>query len=547
MRWLNKFPFNLILVLIICSYLLVAGLYAVFTPAWQAPDEPAHYNYVRYLAENGRFPVLHYGDYPHVYLEHIKAARFAPEMSIDPLRYEFWQPPLYYTLATPVYRLFGGALLPLRLLSVVLGAGLVVVACAIALEMRPGDTALALGVAAFVAFVPMHLAMLASVNNDALAELLLASVVLLLVRLGREPGVRSDLGAGGRSLAPRGRSMGVSRPARDRQAARLSYLLVIGLLLGLGLVTKATVYVAIPLALVALLMSEGRWASFAGRALALFIPALALALPWYARNVAVYGWPDLLGTINHAAVVAGQLRTADYLAAVGWATYLESFVTTTFHSFWGQFGWMAVPMDRRVYLALGLLSVLMVLGFVFFVWKGTDRGSGRTAHTHPTSAPSLDRDGTGGAGRSPSGKDWKIGSRETGMILMAAWLILTSLMYVYYNVTLVQFQGRYLFPMLIPIALLGVVGLREILSRRRAWAAAGICAAALIVIVVSSLGGGSLDKWGVLFAGGATLGFIVRRRLPSSFDGWLPAIPLAGLAGLSVYSLFAFVVPYLSP
>ncbi len=37
-------------------------------------------------------------------------------------------------------------------------------------------------VMAFVAFGPMHVAMLASVNNDALAELILAALLLLLTR-----------------------------------------------------------------------------------------------------------------------------------------------------------------------------------------------------------------------------------------------------------------------------------------------------------------------------------------------------------------------------
>ncbi|MDI6834774.1 MAG: MarR family winged helix-turn-helix transcriptional regulator, partial [Rhizobiaceae bacterium] len=31
-------------------YLALASLYAIRTPAWQAPDEPAHYNYIRQIA-----------------------------------------------------------------------------------------------------------------------------------------------------------------------------------------------------------------------------------------------------------------------------------------------------------------------------------------------------------------------------------------------------------------------------------------------------------------------------------------------------------------
>jgi 4-amino-4-deoxy-L-arabinose transferase-like glycosyltransferase len=304
-------------------------------------------------------------------------------------------------------------------------------------------------------------------------------------------------------------------PLAQRKAVRLSYLVFVGLVLGLGLVTKATVYVAIPLALLALLLSARQPVPLAKRALPLFLPALALAVPWYARNIAVYGWPDLLGTINHDAVVVGQLRTADYLSDVGLAAYLKDFLTTTFHSFWGQFGWMAVPMDRRIYLALGLLSALIAVGYLAFVSQSNG---------------------------------WKIrGSAGAGIIVVALWAILTSLVYVYYNLSLVQFQGRYLFPMLIPVGIVAILGLREILSGRWTWIGGSIGGLAVVIVLMSSLLIGNLDKWGLLIAGGVTLMLILRHWLPRGGDGWALSIPLAGMAGLSVYSLFAYIVPYLSP
>ena len=172
---------------IVVLYLILASLYAAYTPAWQAPDEPAHYNYVRYLAEEHRFPVLKPGDYPAAYLEEIKTAHFPPEMSIEPIRYEFHQPPLYYLLAVPVYGLSGGALLPLRLLSVAMGALLLLVVHRIVGALAPNRPGLALGATAFVAFLPMHLAMTASVNNDTLAELLLALLLLFSIRYLKGP------------------------------------------------------------------------------------------------------------------------------------------------------------------------------------------------------------------------------------------------------------------------------------------------------------------------------------------------------------------------
>ena len=51
------------LILILVAYLLVASQYARLTPDWQAPDEPAHYNYVAHLANQRALPVLRAEDY----------------------------------------------------------------------------------------------------------------------------------------------------------------------------------------------------------------------------------------------------------------------------------------------------------------------------------------------------------------------------------------------------------------------------------------------------------------------------------------------------
>jgi 4-amino-4-deoxy-L-arabinose transferase-like glycosyltransferase len=492
MTWSDRFPLNPILALILVAYLIIGGLYAAYTPPWQAPDEPAHYNYVRHLAEKGSLPVLRPGDYPHAYLEQIKSVRFPAHMSLDPIRYEFWQPPLYYILATPLYSLFDGALPPLRLFSVVLGAGVVLSAYAIAQTVRPGDEGLALGAAAFVAFVPMHLTMLASVNNDALAELLLAVVMLSLIRWAHS----------GSAVQPR----------------RYGHLALTGLLLGLGLVTKATVYVAIPLAFIVLMLEDSQPKILAKQALALFGPALLLATPWYVRNIVLYGWPDLLGMRNHDAVVVGQLRAADYLADVGWTAYLRNFVTTSFHSFWGQFGWMAVPMAGWAYLALGMLSGLALAGWVLILWKR--RQTQESTH-----------------------KSRNISSLSQGSVLLGLWLILTVVVYLYYNATLVQFQGRYLFPALIPIGLLAARGLRKALRKSWAWLGAGVCG---MIGIGSALGGG-LDNWSLLIVVGATTFLAVRRWLPDRFTPLIESIPYAGMAMLATYSVFGFIVPYLSP
>ena len=48
--------------LLLLAYLALGVLFAARTPAWQTPDEPAHYNYVGQVAGGG-LPVIARGDW----------------------------------------------------------------------------------------------------------------------------------------------------------------------------------------------------------------------------------------------------------------------------------------------------------------------------------------------------------------------------------------------------------------------------------------------------------------------------------------------------
>lgn len=384
------------LLLVLISYLLVGGLYAAQVPAWQAPDEPAHYNYIRQLAD-GNLPVMAQGDYDQAYLEQIKGVRFAPEFSITAIEYEDWQPPLYYLLLTPVFILTNGTLLPLRLASLLLGAGAIFLAYHIARLLFPQAEWVAWSTAIFVAFIPQHIAMLASVNNDSLSELLIALLLYLLLRWVTRDGIR--------------------KLGDDRR-----WLIGLGLVLGLGFLTKATVYLMAPvLAVVLLWQYWGTWQRLFQAGVLLFSPAFLLGAFWWVRNVLVYGGLDILGKVAHDAVVVGQPRTAEWIGQYGLTETIERFLQTTFNSFWGQFGWMAVPMQPEVYWLLLILCGTAVLGLLFYRFTTIQ-------------LPAQFR------------------SRLPVLIL---WLIflLTLGIHVGYNMTFVQHQGRYLFPALIPIAL----------------------------------------------------------------------------------------------
>ena len=140
--------------LILLSYLVAGALYAIYTPPWQAPDEPAHFNYIRQVVQNGCCPRIEEGDWGSDYLARLTSTRFAPEHldQLDSIQYEDHHPPLYYLLASVAFKLSAGDLIALRLCSVVLGAAVVCLSYLIARRLRPSQPQVALGAMALVAF-----------------------------------------------------------------------------------------------------------------------------------------------------------------------------------------------------------------------------------------------------------------------------------------------------------------------------------------------------------------------------------------------------------
>ncbi|MBE9471922.1 MAG: DUF2142 domain-containing protein [Chloroflexi bacterium] len=423
-------PLRVLLVAIVAAYTTIGVLYAALTPTWQVPDEPAHYNYVRALAEGRGFPVLEHGDYDQAYLERLKSERFPPELPIELVEYEDHQPPLYYLLATPVYLLFGGAVLPLRLISVTLGALLLLVVFGTVRAIFPTQPGLALITIALIAFIPQHVAMTAGVNNDALAELVVGGTLWALV-----------VYVGG-----------------DRERDRPWQ---IGLLLAVALLTKTTAYAVVVVAMVAVLVRWRRerraWGWAVGQLAWMLVPALLVSAPWFIRNGLTYGWSDPLGLVRHNEIVEGQLRTSEYLALHGWAAYWERAWRFTFQSFWGQFGWMGVVLPARIYKGLTLLSTLLVAGFIawLFQYRRPSQSTNLPIY-QSTNSPILP------------------------LFLLALSAILTFFSFVWHNLTFVQHQGRYLFPALIPIGVavaLGLDALAGVLPQRlRSWAIAALFA-----------------------------------------------------------------------
>jgi hypothetical protein len=252
--------------------------------------------------------------------------------------------------------------------------------------------------------------MMAGVENDSLAELLAGGILLASV-----------LTVGNGEYRP--------HPA------------ILGLLVGAGFLTKVTVYPLAAVALAAILLRawQDHWLlNRTIRAAAwMLIPAALLGGLWWSHSIATYGWPDFLGLRRHDSVVVGQIRTSEYITtgytadgkfvpSKGFNAWLNDGLVTTFDSFWGQFGWMGVPMPPNIYALLEIFSGIVILG----------AGLALIRFRKAISIPQRD-----------------------ALLLLALAGLLAVTEIVYYNLTFVQFQGRYLYPGLISIAFFIAVGL----------------------------------------------------------------------------------------
>ena len=404
---------KIFLSVIIVAYIALGALYAIRTPLWQSPDEPAHFNYIRTIGETGTLPILQSGDYNQEYLEQIKAAKFPASMSIDAIRYESYQPPLYYITAAPVYLIaraggINALVISLRLFSVLLGAILLFVAYTIVREIFSDDSFFALATVGTLATIPMHIAVTASISNDTASELILALILWLAIRR-------------------------IHDKIDDKR-----FIILGGILFGAGLATKTTTYLP---GAVLLIIAEFARSRVTKRNLPitnyfmLFAISFLISAPMFLRNMLTYGITDPLGLARHDSVVIGQPTTAQMISQYGFNHILFDVFAVTFKSFWAQFGWMGVLVNDRIYVVLFVLVGIALFGVVVYAWR-------------------IFRQ-----------RDLLTDVQWWSVALMAIMVVTAIAAYIGYNFKFFQLQGRYLFPATTAIAFFLIIGLCEIIAR----------------------------------------------------------------------------------
>lgn len=413
-------------------------LYAAAVPPWQAPDEFRHFEYVRLIVDKGR--LVDYSDlWPPLQEEIITSMidhqywrfGYAPlpyDQANPPHTFEevmppvyahmLYQPPLYYALAALYLFPFSQAdvttqLLIVRSFSVLLGAFTVLAAFLTTREVFPDDPFMTIGVPMMVALLPMHTFINGSVNSDNLAELLVSLVILVVIR---------SLYRGG-----------------------LFHFLLLPPLLLSAWFTERTALIGMPIALAAVpfclwrrrvnispkrvLVSLGLFAVLGGLALLLW--------------GSLQGW--LIGPLRKAA---GYLILSENLGQFAQAfsprtfpLYLH-FLRTLFESFWGRFGWMSIPLPPFWYRIIALITLIALGGLIAF-WVKMAK------------------------------KPWLFSRQERSAMFILILATVSALVVVMLGMIRVRTivpealpQGRYLFPVIIPLAFLFMLGLREAVPQR---------------------------------------------------------------------------------
>jgi 4-amino-4-deoxy-L-arabinose transferase-like glycosyltransferase len=225
-------------------------------------DEPAHFNYVRYLVEHRAFPV--------------QTRHVAEPGAFERADFEYYQPPLYYLLCAPLVAVAGerAGLTLCRALSLLSALLSLLVLSRILALLGLGPAARQAGVA-FAALLPVHVYFTSVVSNDGLSWLIALLITHELLR--RAPGAAP-------SATDERRSAGMEADVR------------LGVLLGVGMLTKTALVIFYPVALLVYAQIERREPGrrvLAGALVAIGV-SLLFAAPWYARNLMLYATPFAL-------------------------------------------------------------------------------------------------------------------------------------------------------------------------------------------------------------------------------------------------------------
>lgn len=344
--------------------------YTFLTPTFYAPDEQSHFNHIKFIATNGEF------------------ATQTTKLGDPTNEWEHNQPPLYYLALAPLYHfaeMFGlppaGSVLLLRTFSFLLWLLNVWFGIALLNRLQIRDGIIRIFSLGMVCLLPTYTFSSAAINNDNLLITLGGALLCLL-----------------------------SRRDYSMKAA-----LLIGVTLGLALLTKQSAVVFIPV--VALLGLVELWQKrISGNAGMRFLTfalgsAFLIYLPWAIRNWQVYQ------TLTPEFAVVDTIKWPSF--AYGCASAAHNLMK----SFWAVSG-----------IANDVGYPFPLLGMLFLV---ACFGAGQLGLLRKRPFDALN-------------------SKINRPLLTAMWIgiVINVLLILRFGYLFGMGQGRHLFPLLLPIALL---------------------------------------------------------------------------------------------
>jgi len=435
---------NRTILLVLSAYLVMATAYSIATPIGEAPDETTHLEYVIYLRRHGRLPVI--PEPPAIWPQQ---AKHPPLYYLSGGALTYWadfttlgflpNPHFSYNLEhAPVATAFvhfdherfpyteAEGFLAARVIRLVgLLSGLVVVWATFQLGrlVWPSEPQVAWGSAAVVAFVPGFLFFSGIYNNDNMASAWTALALLGSTRV----------------------VLGCTR-RRD--------FVWLGVVLGLGLMTKLTTIAAVGVAGLSVLIHAYRtrsWRVLPRAAAEIGVPVVAITGWWFVRNMRLYGVTDPLAMKRWSATIYGLARKVPLREELG--AYFWVQLTT----FWGRFGWATIPLPEEVYWSLLVLMTLSGLGLVVL----TLRWRRITAESR-----------------------WGL-----AFVGLAVALMYASVFQLAFSVNLVVAHGRLVYIALSGLGVLFVAGLSRLFPRpARGWAILAVVSSMLVLSVVGLFG-----------------------------------------------------------
>jgi 4-amino-4-deoxy-L-arabinose transferase-like glycosyltransferase len=316
----------------------------------------------------------------------------------------------------------------LRFAAVPLGLLTVLLAFLTIRVIFPGDRFLQVVVPTFVAFQTQVSYEAAMLNNDVLG-ITTYSLILYLLAIG----------------------------LRDRFPRKLCVML--GIALGLALLTKSTALTAVGIAGIAVLLGVGLrdWRGLVERGFAIGIPLAVLASPWYLFMYARYGNFSALEQIK--ALQYWNYRSED---APGFFSMLfdVDFAEFRFMETWGEFGWRLIRLSPTMLWAIGLPLLVCLVGLVLYGFTVV-RGRASSAND-PVERPAR----------------WQ----EMAILTMLITCVVAYLAIIQFGTEFSLTQARYFFPAINAVAILLALGLRTLIPIRYHPYGQGAVLAAMILL-----------------------------------------------------------------